>query len=114
MSGSNHDISARLRRASTFALMSAARETLREAADEIDRLRGELEKASAVVSSCVEDHAKMRLLSHWRYLTGAEQDALALARAALIGRGCPITAETLQGISDRFTDTRKEANKCPI
>jgi hypothetical protein len=98
------DISQRLRRASGFALMSAARETLREAADEIDRLRCELDKAAEVVAACVEDHGKMRMLcANGKYLTDAESHAVTLARAALIGRGCTITAETLQGILDRLS-----------
>lgn len=106
------DICERLRRASGFALMSAARQTLRDAADEIERLRAEVDKAFATMNVCIREHSEMRMLcANGRYLTDAEVAALELARAALAGRGCHATADAVRAVADRYGAARVEGAK---
>jgi hypothetical protein len=100
------DITERLRVASGFALMSAARNTLREAADEIDRLRAELDKASNVMNDCIREHGEMRMMcANGRYLTDAEHAAIGLAIAVMNGRGCGTTAQTLERLAGRLDES---------
>lgn len=55
------DIVERLREASGYALMDAARGTVLEAADEIERLRAALDAAVRTLQTTLREHSHMRL-----------------------------------------------------
>lgn len=55
------DVVERLREASHYALMDAARGTVLEAADEIERLRTALDAAVTTLQASIREHSHMRM-----------------------------------------------------
>ena len=95
------DVVDRLEEASGYALMSAARDTVLEAAAEIRSLRRALDEAVRTMNVCIREHGEMRMLcANGKYLTDAEREAVKECVRFSFPATHP-TAATLRGLLER-------------